>query len=170
MPVSTQPALPFVLEDRTGLVSSSDYDDIYDRLSLRVTEHPSPPHSPDGTPQRVLFVYDMPQRWSRRTARLHEARSPVAVLHFGPHETLGTIELALDGRPRAMPMAKYLPKTSMFGGYVLQDNVPVAFPDVMYSHRSLNRQFVGADGRKYRWSFRSSEQHEWVVRAHMVPG
>ena len=119
MPVSTQAPLPFILEDRTGLVASSDFDDIYDRLSLRVTERASSSPDTDGAPQRVLQLFDMPQRWSRRTERLHLGRAPVAILRFGANEALGSLELGLDSRPRAMPMAKYLPKTSMFGGCAL---------------------------------------------------
>ena len=52
-------SLPYFLEDRTGVFTSSDFDDIYDRLFLRVS--PAPSHSPSPF---ALMIYNTGRRSS----------------------------------------------------------------------------------------------------------
>lgn len=114
-----RPAPPFIFEDRTGLLATSDFDDVYDRLFLRVAEQTSPvpklSSSPPTQTHRTLFVFDMLHRWSpRREHTYQNHRSPRAVMQFGVHDTLGTVEFALPGLETTVHMSKYLQKTSMF--------------------------------------------------------
>ena len=113
IPVSTRmPALPFTLEDRTGRVAGSDFDDIYDRIFLRVA-----PATHLRAPS-TLLVYKMSQRASRRRDSLPFHSAPAIALEFGTSGGLGHISF-LD-RKEYIPlyMGRYLRRTSLFGGYV----------------------------------------------------
>jgi hypothetical protein len=171
---------PFILEDRTGLLTTSDFDDIYDRLFLRVAEHATPMHRLSSSPpttqsHRTLLVFDMNHRWSPRrdSHSSHSQRPPRAVMQFGAHDALGTVEFALAGFETTMHMTKYLQKTSMFARYVCA-RILLSFQSIDKGRwrltcepspdSSLSRQFVGSDGRRYRWSFHVPEKHEWAVR------
>jgi hypothetical protein len=102
--------LPFVLEDRTGLLTGSDFDDIYDRVFLRIARVPQPKDSTFTT-----MIYKMAHRSSRRRDTLPFHSNPSVVLEFGPQETLGNISYVGQW---AIPMSRYLRKTSLFGGSV----------------------------------------------------
>jgi hypothetical protein len=138
--------LPLSLEDRTGLNTASDFDDIYDRVFLHVAAQP-------GTSSNTVNIYKMSQRGSRRRDALpfNPTTPPAATLSFGPRDSLGTVSFGTvpanggGGAAMAMAMGQYLKKTSLFGG-------------------SLSRKFVGSDGREYRWNYRSVEGQEWTVR------
>jgi hypothetical protein len=96
--------LPFVLEDRTGLLAATDFDDMYDRVFLRVARasHPA-----------TILIYKMNQRASRRRDSLPLQAKPTATLQFGPSNSLGTLYYV--GKA-VVPMSQYLRKTSLFGG------------------------------------------------------
>lgn len=106
------PPPAYYFEDRTGLITGSDFDEIYDRMFLRVS----------ATPQRTqtagLMVYDMGQRSTSHgdRDRRHYYREPAIILDFGPKGALGTIHFAKSAL--SVPMYQYLRKVSLFGGYV----------------------------------------------------
>jgi len=129
--------LPYILEDRSGVYNSSDFDDIYDRLFLRIAE------SSRDAESSVSMIYDMGRRSSRRPDSRHFDRQPSVVLDFGPNGKLGNVHFMQPLAACSLPMYQYLRKTTIFGG-------------------SLSRRFRGSDGREYRWSHRSIEGQEWT--------
>jgi hypothetical protein len=129
------PPLPYTLEDRTGLAMSSDFDDIYDRLFLRVSQGPQPQRD-------TTLIYNMTRRSSRHRDSLPLQRDPSVALEFGPNGTLGNVTFMQRPSKISIPMARYLRKTSIFGG-------------------SLSRKFVASDGREYKWSYRTVQGQEW---------
>ncbi|EED83726.1 predicted protein [Postia placenta Mad-698-R] len=128
--------LPYFLEDRTGAYTGSDFDDIYDRLFLRVAR----PTTQSPSAGDTLMVYNVGRRSSAQRESRPPARAPSVVLEFGAGGTLGKISFA--GSSVSMPMGQYLRKTSMFGG-------------------SLSRKFRGSDGEEYRWTYKGQEGQEW---------
>lgn len=165
-------SLPFYLEDRTGAAADSDFDDMYDRLFLRVAPHAPPPPSvarslsassalstlsEDSTlsdraadPPPCVGIYNTGRRSStreylagRRTSR--SLPRPAVVLEFGRQGALGAVTLGADkGHERKLQMGQWLRKTGMFSG-------------------SLSRKFTASDGREYRWVHRPSEGTEWML-------
>ncbi|KAI0686151.1 hypothetical protein C8Q76DRAFT_636411 [Earliella scabrosa] len=131
-------ALPFYLEDRTGQYTGSDFDEIYDRLFLRVAR--PPPSQAAHFAETTLMVYNTGRRSSSQRHSRPPQRDPAVVLEFGPNGALGTVSFVDSGA--SMPMAQYLRKTSMFAG-------------------SLSRKFVAANGEEYRWIHRGVKDHEW---------
>ncbi|KIJ13894.1 hypothetical protein PAXINDRAFT_80156 [Paxillus involutus ATCC 200175] len=132
--------MPFTFEDRTGQLSGSDYDDIYDRMFIRVT---SSPHSTTGN-NISLALYVMGRRSTRHADMRHLERHPSVVLEFGgPSLGLGTIHfLQPPAASISIPINNYLRKTALFGG-------------------SLSRKFRASDGQEYRWQHKSIDGHEW---------
>ena len=167
--------LPYYLEDRTGLHTASDYDDIYDRLFLRVTcsgqaspqvaRTPSssstnstlssspPSFSPLSAPQQpfTIAISNTGRRSSTRsylTGQPPSARGqppPSIVLEFGRGGTLGSVAFTVHGKTSRVPMGQWLRKTGMFSG-------------------SLSRKFVASSGHEFRWMHRGYSGHEWTVR------
>ncbi|KAI0352462.1 hypothetical protein OH77DRAFT_1428489 [Trametes cingulata] len=131
-------SLPYFLEDRTGHYTGSDFDEIYDRLFLRVAR--PPPHQAAHFAETTLMVYDTGRRSSSRRHSRPPPREPSVILEFGQNGTLGTISFV--GSCVSMPMSQYLRKTSMFAG-------------------SLSRKFTGSNGEDYRWIYRGMQEHEW---------
>ncbi|EJF60006.1 hypothetical protein BD309DRAFT_948763 [Dichomitus squalens] len=130
--------LPYCLEDRTGHYMGTDFDEIYDRLFLRIAR-PSPsqvPHSSETT----LMIYNTGRRSSSHRLSRPPSREPSAILDFGLNGTLGTIWFAESGV--SMPIGQYLRKTSMFAG-------------------SLSRKFTAMNGEEYRWIHRAVKDYEW---------
>lgn len=105
-------SLPFYLEDRTGQYTGSDFDEIYDRLFLRIAR--PPPSQVAHFPETTLMVYNTGRRSSSQRHSRPPQREPAVVLEFGPNSALGTITFAATGL--SMPMTQYLRKTSMFAG------------------------------------------------------
>ncbi|PCH41781.1 hypothetical protein WOLCODRAFT_137583 [Wolfiporia cocos MD-104 SS10] len=128
-------SLPYFLEDRTGQFTGSSFDDIYDRLFLRVA-HPTEGPGADTT----LMLYNVGRRSSSQRDYRPLKRDPSVVLEFAPGGALGRISFV--GSSIAMPMGQYLKKTSMFGS-------------------SLSRKFRASDGQEYRWTYRSVQDQEW---------
>ncbi|KAJ6506324.1 hypothetical protein C8R47DRAFT_1037475 [Mycena vitilis] len=147
-----QAALPYTLEDRTGAYTSTDFDDIYDRLFFHVATAPLPhPHA--------VTIHAMPRRASRHRDAHWQAvgHAPAAVLEFGADGGLGSVSFAQPahgvqggGGTLTLPMARYLRKTSLFG-------------------RSLSRKFMCSDGREYKWVHRGVEGQEWTCTPATVP-
>ncbi|KAK0455633.1 uncharacterized protein EV420DRAFT_1272137 [Desarmillaria tabescens] len=126
--------LPYILEDRTGANTGSDFDDIYDRLFFRVARSPS---------QTATMIYNMHRRASRHRDSLPFTQDPIVVLDFLHDESLGTVSFIRPAGRISQAMSKYLRKTSLFAS-------------------SLSRKFTGSDGREYRWSYRSVDGQEWT--------
>src|ERR1700751_1312485 len=103
--------LPYILEDRTGLVAGSDFDDIYDRIFLRVAKAPSSHQGETST----LMVYKMSQRASRRRDSLPFHSNPAIILEFGRNGALGNISFPRrNGNGESqIPISQYLRKTSL---------------------------------------------------------
>ncbi|KAI0734854.1 hypothetical protein C8Q72DRAFT_328807 [Fomitopsis betulina] len=129
--------LPYYLEDRSGLYTGSDFDDIYDRLFLRVA--PPPGSSTDGPPA-ALMIYNVGRRSSSPRDNRPIQREPAVVLEFGQNATLGRISFV--GTSTAVPMNQYLKKTSLFGG-------------------SLVRKFCASNGEEYKWTYKSNSDQAW---------
>lgn len=125
--------IPYILEDRTGSHTASDFDDVYDRIFFRVA--PSPRKSDEGS----LMIYDIGSRSSSQGRQFHHSRKPCVILQFGPNRALGTISFV---KVLTLPMNQYLKKTSLFGG-------------------SLSRKFRASDRQEYRWTHRTVEGQEW---------
>lgn len=105
-------ALPYFIEDRTGQYTGSDFDEIYDRVFLRVAR-PPPGHASHYA-ETTLMVYDTGRRSSSKRYSQPVSREPSVILEFGPNGALGTISFV--GSSVSMPMGQYLRKTSMFAG------------------------------------------------------
>ena len=104
--------LPFYLEDRTGDLRTSDFDEAYDRLFLRVSRT-----SHDADSEMTLLISDTGRRSSSRRSAHTGARTdrePAVMLEFGTAGALGTVTFVRDGV--SLPMGQYLRRTSMFSG------------------------------------------------------
>lgn len=101
-------SLPYTLEDRTGL-QNTDFDEIYDRIFLRVARTPQQSAS-------LTMIYNMGQRSSRHRDSLPFRHTPSVVLEFGLDESLGSISFQRPNPSPPLPMSRYLRKTSLFGG------------------------------------------------------
>ena len=100
----TRDGLPLQFEDRTGYITNTDFDDMYDRMHFHVSRLPG---------QTSTKIFRMGFRPSRVRNSLPLPPDPEVSLDFGPHEALGTISLSLVSAYRAnLPMAQYLRKTS----------------------------------------------------------
>ncbi|KAI0266951.1 hypothetical protein BC834DRAFT_842685 [Gloeopeniophorella convolvens] len=87
--------LPFMLEDKTGSLSNSDYKDLYDRmyLGVRCTRRES-----NGASQYAVFNY-LPSEWS----------DPAVSLEYGVGGTPGAVTFMRAGRtPTTLAMGDYL--------------------------------------------------------------
>ncbi|KAH7911011.1 hypothetical protein BJ138DRAFT_1007480 [Hygrophoropsis aurantiaca] len=88
--------MPFLLEDKTGKFTESDFTDINDRLCLRLRCTAPTAHS--------YAIYNITYD--------SEPPKPIVVLEFGPNHALGSIKL---GSGPKLPMAEYLAKLSPQG-------------------------------------------------------
>ncbi|KAJ8095183.1 hypothetical protein PM082_010405 [Marasmius tenuissimus] len=134
---STRTPLPYIFEDRTGALTLSDFDDMYDRLFFRISR---------PVPQKpVTMIFNMERRASRHRDRNMSTfhPNPLAVLEFQPDESLGRISFNNGSKPFSLPMGSYLRKTSILGV-------------------SRSRKFVGSDGIEYRWNHRTVPGQEWT--------
>lgn len=100
--------IPYLLEDRTGSHSASDFDDIYDRIFFRVAPSSSSPH--------ILRIYDIGTRSTSLGHKFHLQRKPDVVLQFAANGALGTVEFLGKLNSGPMLMGHYLKKTSLFSG------------------------------------------------------
>jgi hypothetical protein len=100
----TKYGMPFFLEDKTGLLTGSDFIDLHDRMGLTYRR------SAQDATRTAYMIYDLAS--SRRSA----APMPLAVLDFGSNNSLGTIIFPADGRRPSMK--DYLSKLSTLSLYV----------------------------------------------------
>ncbi|PPR04332.1 hypothetical protein CVT24_013371 [Panaeolus cyanescens] len=98
--------LPLTLEDRTGQLTNSDFDDMYDRLFLHVARQPG---------KTTTKIYEMNIRASRHRSKQPLNRDPIIVLEFMPDESLGTVTFLKPPYQGSILMSRYLKKTSFFG-------------------------------------------------------
>ncbi|KAI0765561.1 hypothetical protein BC629DRAFT_1293484 [Irpex lacteus] len=146
-------ALPYFLEDRTGQLSDTEYDDIYDRLFLHVSSSsPSSPSSPSPQPLTIT-ISSTPRRSSPHShshppnTRRLSTSEPSVTLEFGGSRgalSLGSVTFSMKGRKESLGMGTWLRRTSLFSG-------------------SLSRKFRASDGEEYRWVYRGVEGHEWTL-------
>ena len=101
----TRDGLPLQFEDRTGYITNTDFDDMYDRMHFHVSRLPG---------QTSTKIFRMGFRPSRVRNSLPLPPNPEVSLDFGPHEALGTISLSLMQMSYTvnLPMTQYLQKTS----------------------------------------------------------
>jgi len=125
---------PLVFEDKTGQYSTTDLDDIYDRMFFRVVQHSVSPS------QTVILVYDRARRSNRRNSG-PETIPPSVVLDFSPKSSgLGSVTFE---RMPPIPIKEFLKKMGTFGS-------------------SLNRRFVASDSNEYRWTRKAIPGQEWT--------
>src|ERR1700736_5393932 len=95
----------YMLEDKAGQLTGSDYEDIHDRirLTLKCTQR--------AQTHTVYMIFD------RTGTHVFDYNNPLAVLEFGPNDTLGTVSFRTGVR---MPMKQYLVKAATFGRYVVE--------------------------------------------------
>ncbi|PPQ98225.1 hypothetical protein CVT26_003396 [Gymnopilus dilepis] len=127
--------VPLTFEDRTGQLTNTDFDDMYDRRFFHVTRQPG---------HTTTKIYEMNHRASRYRNALPLVREAIVHLDFQPDETLGTISFFKAPYQGTIPMSRYLKKTAFFGP-------------------SLSRKFTASDGREYKWSFRMFAGQEWSL-------
>lgn len=108
--MNRRPQPPCILEDRTGLHTASDFDDIYDRIFFRV--------APVSERPGVVGVYRMNHRASRHRDSLPFQTKPLIILEFHPtNHALGNITFVHpSGNNVSTYMGHYLKKISFFGG------------------------------------------------------
>jgi len=119
---STRTPPPYILEDRTGQITATDFDDLYDRVFFRIARVPGTVGLA-GTRERPTtgtrtMIYRMNIRGSRHRDSLPFTQQPVVILDFSPDERLGNITFVREGEEDgslAVPMQRYLSKTSWFG-------------------------------------------------------
>jgi len=125
--------LPLTFEDRTGQITNSDFDDMYDRMFFHVARQPG---------STTTKIYEMSIRASRHRSTLPLGRDPIIHLNFQADENLGTVSFFKPPFTGSIPMAQYLKKTSFFG-------------------KSSSRKFIGSDGREYKWGYKTLTGQEW---------
>jgi hypothetical protein len=94
----------YMLEDKTGQLTGSDFEDMHDRirLSLKCTQRVQT--------HTVYMIYD------RTRSSVFNYNSPLAVLDFGPNDSLGTVSFKTGVH---VPMKQYLVKVSAFSRYAV---------------------------------------------------
>lgn len=88
--------LPIFLEDKTGLLTGSNFTDLYNRCNISYRFFP---YASDSTIRR--YEVNGPSGQCRKSI----------ILTFGADNSLGTIKLHSDSDP--VPMDDYLPKVSI---------------------------------------------------------
>ncbi|KAI6035850.1 hypothetical protein EDC04DRAFT_3032467 [Pisolithus marmoratus] len=149
--------MPFTFEDRTGNLHSSDFDDIYDRMFLRITPYPHPSSGNKNT----FAIYVMGCRSTRRRDTRHLERHPSVILEFAETRPgLGTIHFTQSPSSNiSIPMHTYLRKTTFFGGSAHgEDNADEW--DSSLDHFRENLKLP--TGREFKWQHRSIDGHEWT--------
>lgn len=114
--------LPYVLEDRTGSLTTSDFDDIYDRIFFRVV------HSQSSTGP-VTMIYEMTRRASRHRDSILQAmspyqqhREPQVLLEFRPDQSLGRVQFyraataTTPAKRSTIEMGRWLRRYGIFAG------------------------------------------------------
>lgn len=109
-------ALPYILEDRTGTLTTTDFDDLYDRIFFHIAR------DSDGTTTKI---YNMSVRGSPHRDSLPFNSKPVVALEFAANESLGEIFFMRNPQIVSIPMQNYLRRVGLFGR---SDDVINSFP------------------------------------------
>ncbi|KAJ7748218.1 hypothetical protein DFH07DRAFT_830455 [Mycena maculata] len=96
----TRYGMPYILEDRTGRLTGSEFIDIHERLHLAVR------CTARDTSHTSYMIYN-----TTPTVFQSAVPKPLVGLDFGPNNTLGTISFSSV----PMPMWKYLSKSTPMG-------------------------------------------------------
>ena len=113
----------YMLEDRSGLLTGSDFEDVNGRirLTLRCTQATSAHAS--------YMIFD------RTHSDVYDFNNPLAVLDFGPNNTLGTV--AFENTPH-VPMKEYLTKVVVASGLVQKYHVK--FPQLICPIKRIDKK------------------------------
>ncbi|KAF7319146.1 hypothetical protein HMN09_00251000 [Mycena chlorophos] len=136
----TRYGLPYILEDRTGTLSSgSEFVDIHDRLHLTIR----------CTAPRSFMLYNGPPPTGLACPTLPH---PLAAMQFvgGRNSGLELGTISFQGVP--LPMRMYLVKPPG--------------PAVEGRNTRLVRRFVASDGQQYQWSRKVQPNQEWTCTNH----
>lgn len=135
----TNYGLPYLLEDKTGSISGSEFRDLHDRMHLSLK-----PAQRDAS-HAAYLVYE----WRNSTAANPTHHESTVCLDFGPHGALGTISIGAKGRH--VPMGQFLSKVSSMGRYVYASQTyghvlmnVFAVPKYASSQRVMDRYIHGA--------------------------
>lgn len=77
--------MPFFLEDQSGDIENSEFNDIYQRMRFSIRKT-----STDDVPHTTLMVYDLS---SPSASSRSDLRVPIACLTFGAGPALGTVRI-----------------------------------------------------------------------------
>lgn len=134
--------IPYLLEDRTGDVLNTEFDEIYDRMFFGVSSSnpPSPSSSTDPAPSRTIKLFELGKRSAPalRGSSLNFGKDPVVVLDFAPGGGMGTVLFVRQGV--SMPMEKWMRRFDAKG-----------------------RCFACSDGENYYWTHKANAETEWAV-------
>lgn len=100
--METKFGLPFFLEDKTGRLTGSDFNDLHDRMKLLYR-----PRSRDPS-GGIYDIYDV------SAGRNDSYEIPVVTLTFGSDNSLGTVKFSYESRAR--DMGGYLSQVNALGG------------------------------------------------------
>lgn len=100
--METKFGLPFFLEDKTGRLTGSDFNDLHDRMKLLYR-----PRSRDPS-HGIYDIYDV------SAGQNDSYETPVVTLTFRPDNSLGTVKFSYESRER--DMGGYLSQVNALGG------------------------------------------------------
>lgn len=131
--------IPFLFEDRTGNIINTEFDDLYDRMFLGVSNSTDAGARSRGA--ATVKIFELGSKSSpRATFSPNFGRDPTIVLDFGPGGTPGSILFARQSV--SMPMGSWIRKT---------DAVKI-----------FERKFCCSDGEEYKWSHQANVEAEWI--------
>lgn len=130
--------IPYLLEDRTGDVLNTEFDELYDRMFFGVSVSASPA-SPPSSSSRTIKIFELGSRSgpSPRAGAYNFGRDPVVVLDFAPNGSLGTVLFVRQGV--SMPMDQWM------------------------RTKAKARCFACSDGESYSWTHQANAETEWAV-------
>lgn len=100
--------IPFLLEDRTGNIISTEFDDLYDRMFLGISNTTDPAARSRGA--ATIKIFELGSKTSTRaTFSPNFGRDPTIVLDFGPGGTPGSVLFARQSI--SMPIGSWVRKT-----------------------------------------------------------
>jgi hypothetical protein len=130
----TKLPIAYILEDRTGVIGDSDFDDVYDRKFMRICKSGN-----------TISIFDVGIRSSKhnRSSGGYGLLEPIqpkpsAVLELTEHGHLGIVSYAAKSKKTVeLPMDRYLTKTSIFSRCVFR----------LYEHFTINFKHCGTVAR-----------------------
>ncbi|KAI5120753.1 hypothetical protein M0805_007827 [Coniferiporia weirii] len=132
--------LPYFLEDRTGDVANTEFNELYDRMFFGVA---GSSRAGAGPGVATLRIFELGSRSSSRgpAAAHFGARSPAVVLDFASGGAPGTVLFVQQSV--SMPMTRWLTGSSKPG-------------------KPIERTFRCFDNEEYRWTHQADAEAEWV--------